>query len=95
MLVALYEGGENGGSSRVPAEILVGEVSPSLLGDLMVLVRSNNRAVPSAITVRETAVSAGMAERQEAYVVEEIRYEPRPGERAVIIGKVERSITPS
>ena len=84
--------------SRVDGRIrrvLVGELTQSLLGDLVVYLRSSNRAVPAAIYVRQgTSAPEGFSEQGIAYRPEHIVYEPRDDDGAEIIGRVEAVAMP-
>ena len=78
------------------AEVFAGVLDASLFGDLLVLLRTRNRKFPASVAVRSApAALAGFAERPHAYAVDDITYEARPDDKAVILGKIERVIAPT
>lgn len=72
------------------SRVLMGEFVPSMLGDLMVQLRSNDRAVPAAIYVREAPVAVqGFADAAAHYEPPALAYVPRPDDPAELIGVVQ------
>lgn len=79
-------------------QVLLGEFQPNIMGDLLVQLRSTNRAAPAAIMVREGAAAAmgvaGIGEAPAAYTPGRIGYTPRDTDNAEILGRVEAANIP-
>lgn len=94
VLVAVYDGPREAGALR---HALAGELTPTALGDLLVLTRSSSRDVPPAIVIRASAAAPamGLAERQAVYLhTDAVDYAPRASDEAEILGRIERAIVP-
>lgn len=77
------------------AEILVGQLSRSPAGDIVLFPRSNNTAMPSSVLIQAARYPDGLAERFEAFrsKSETIDYAPRPDDPAEIVGIVDYALT--
>lgn len=94
VLVAHYVGSPRDGNI---GEVLVGELAQSLVGDLMVQLRSTNKAVPHALYLRQIAapsLAAAVGDHPMAYQPEHIVYAPQRDDPVIILGRVERVIAP-
>lgn len=98
VLVAVYDGprGAAPPAARI-RHVLAGELTPTALGDVIVLMRSSSRDVPPAVVIRASAAAPGMgiADRQAiALHTDAVDYAPRPTDEAEILGRVDRAIVP-
>lgn len=94
VLVAVYVGTRDEGAI---AAVLAGSLTTTALGDILVLTKSSNRAVPPAVVVHEAAAAPRMelAERQAIYVGPGgVDYRPRPGDTSEILGRIETAEIP-
>lgn len=91
VLVAVFAGDAANG---VATEILAGEFQQTVMGDMLVSTRSSNRAVPAAIRLREGARAPGVEEASVPYQPGKVSYAPRPGDEALLLGRVEAATIP-
>lgn len=78
-------------------EILVGILQRGALGDIEVSLRSNDRRLGGAITVRRSGISPGLSDRYASVAAPSagfIDYSPLMGDDAEIIGIVVMAVTP-
>lgn len=95
VLVRRFAGDHAGGDTT---EVLVGILDRTYSGEIVVLMRTNNRELPSSVIVQHAPpLAAGLSERFAEVTAEataDIDYKPRPDDPAVIEGIVVYAITP-